>query len=57
MLRLPPELSELVAEGVLWQELHIFGEHREEAAHEEAGDGLSVMALALEAAAQRGEVR
>ena len=43
-------------EAAMRDQVHVFGEHREEATHEEAGHGLAVVSLALEALAQFGQV-
>jgi hypothetical protein len=51
-----PALLERVGEEPLGQQADVLGEHREDAAHEELGDGLAAVAADLEAVRQLGKV-
>ena len=56
MFRVPAQLAQEFREAATRDQVHVFSEHREEAAHEEAGHGLAAVALTLEAFAQFGKV-
>ena len=52
-----PPLLERAGEDLLAEQLHVFGEHREQAAHQEAGDGLGLVLIGLQLTRQGGEAR
>ena len=56
VFRMAAQLAQEFSEAATRDQVHIFGEHREQAAHEKTGNGFAVMALAFEAVAQFGEV-
>ena len=56
VFRVAAQFLELVGKAFTRDQVHIFREHREKAAHEEPGNGFTVMALTFKALAQFGQV-